>query len=179
MRNEEDRSNHSEDRSQQSAISNQQSDKGYPFWPTHVLNDAMILYALIGVIVTLSVLLPFGLHEKADPLSTPEGIKPEWYFLPMYQALKYVPKVVGVLGIGLFCFGLVIWPFIEQALFRRCGSRRFGTLLGMFTAILMIGLAVLGTLSETTVSVSGTKVHFDLRGVPHLLRDENAKPHDR
>ena len=46
--------------------------------------------------MSLALLAPPHLGEMADPLVTPLGIKPEWYFLPAYQLLKYVPEVVGV-----------------------------------------------------------------------------------
>ena len=37
---------------------------------------------------------------EADPLTTPEHIKPEWYFLFAYAILRAVPnKLGGVLGL--------------------------------------------------------------------------------
>ena len=44
----------------------------------------------------LGLLLPVGIGEPADPLNTPAHVKPEWYFLALYQLLKYIPKVAGV-----------------------------------------------------------------------------------
>jgi len=42
---------------------------------------------------------------------TPDHVKPEWYFLALYQLLKYLPKTIGVLLpiIGLIL--LFLWPF--------------------------------------------------------------------
>ena len=35
-----------------------------------------------------------GLEDPADPLNTPLHVKPEWYFLFLYQLLKVVPDYV-------------------------------------------------------------------------------------
>ena len=45
---------------------------------------------------------------------TPEHVKPEWYFLSLYQLLKYIPKTVGVLLpiIGLLI--VFVWPFLDK-----------------------------------------------------------------
>jgi quinol-cytochrome oxidoreductase complex cytochrome b subunit len=48
--------------------------------------------AFMGLIVLLAGLFPKGLHPPADPFTTPEHIKPEWYFLALYQVLKLVPR---------------------------------------------------------------------------------------
>ena len=71
----------------------------------------------------LAALFPWNLGVKANPFaSAPAGIKPEWYFLFMFQSLKYIPaKIFGmdgeVLGILTFGVGGLIWalvPFIDR-----------------------------------------------------------------
>jgi cytochrome b6 len=40
-------------------------------------------------------IFPWNLGVKADPfVSAPAGIKPEWYFLFMFQTLKLIPSKV-------------------------------------------------------------------------------------
>lgn len=141
---------------------------GHPFWPTHVLDEAIIFFALFGVLITLAVFFPFGLHGEADPLHTPEAIKPEWYFLATYQFLKYVPKVVGVLGVGVFFVAMFFWPFIDELLYRRMGHRRLAPVVGWAVMLVFLTLTLLGRLSETTIHLGPTAVHFDFHGVPHL-----------
>lgn len=140
----------------------------HPFWPTHVLDEMMIAYALIALLLGLAVFRPFGLHAPADPLHTPESIKPEWYFLAMYQFLKYVPKVVGVLTIGAFFVCMLAWPVIDGWLHRRLGHRRVSTFVGWMVLVVVCLLTLLGRISEETVEVFGTSVHFDYLGLPHL-----------
>ncbi|MBC8870261.1 MAG: cytochrome bc complex cytochrome b subunit [Planctomycetes bacterium] len=100
-----------------------------PFVPHFLLRDMVGWYLALGILAALAALFPWELGEKADPFaSSPEGIKPEWYFLFMFQTLKELPhhvfgidgKVFGVLFFG-FC-GLVVLavPFLDLgATFRR------------------------------------------------------------
>ena len=56
--------------------------------------------SLLAILAALAALFPWELGEKAEPFSSaPEGIKPEWYFLFMFQALKQLPPhIMGVEG---------------------------------------------------------------------------------
>ena len=62
-------------------------------------------YVVVGIVIlalvvgTLGMLFPVGLGAPADPLDTPLHVKPEWYFLALYQLLKYVPSsILGIEG---------------------------------------------------------------------------------
>jgi ubiquinol-cytochrome c reductase cytochrome b subunit len=72
------------------------------------------LLALALVVGGLGLFFPVGLEEPADPMITPAHVKPEWYFLALYQLLKYIPKTTGAL-IPVFLLGLIIfWPFLDR-----------------------------------------------------------------
>jgi quinol-cytochrome oxidoreductase complex cytochrome b subunit len=144
----------------------EEEEAGHRFWPTHVLDQVIIFYLLGGVLITLAILLPFRLHEPADPLRTPEGIKPEWYFLPMYQALKYVPKVVGIALTTLGGILLLVWPFLDRVLDSWKGPRAYRRV-GAVALLLVLVLGVLGWASEQTFTVGGRKYAVDMLGIPH------------
>ena len=84
-------------------------DDPIPFWPDHALNE---IYVALGVVLILVIigllgqLHPVGLEEPADALNTPEHAKPEWYFLALYQLLKFVPP--SILGIEGPVFAVVV-----------------------------------------------------------------------
>ena len=60
-----------------------------PFVPHFLLRDMVGWYLALGILAALAALFPWELGQKADPFgSAPEGIKPEWYFLFMFQTLK-------------------------------------------------------------------------------------------
>ena len=48
---------------------------------------------LLAILVVLASVFPAGLEEEANPLETPAHIKPEWYFLAVYELLKHVPRL--------------------------------------------------------------------------------------
>lgn len=94
------------------------------FVPNFLLRDLIGWILAIGVLAALAALFPWELGEKADPFApAPAGIKPEWYFLFMFQTLKYVPaKIMGLDGevLAIMAFNLValllfIVPFIDRS----------------------------------------------------------------
>jgi quinol-cytochrome oxidoreductase complex cytochrome b subunit len=86
-----------------------------PFFPNFVLRDMLLWLIVLNLLAVLAVAFPWELGHKVDTLaSAPAGIKPEWYFLFMYQALKFFPaKLLGldgeVVGIGLFGLAGLLW----------------------------------------------------------------------
>ncbi len=95
----------------------------YSFIPDFLLRDLMGWYFALGVLAALAALFPWDLGVKADPFAaTPAGIRPEWYFLFLFQTLKVIPgRVLGIEGeqMGLLMFGLAgaLWlmvPFLDR-----------------------------------------------------------------
>ena len=93
-----------------------------PFVPHFLVRDMVGWYLALGILAVLAAMFPWELGTKADPfLETPKGIKPEWYFLFMFQTLKWVPaEVLGIeqdaLVVLFFgCVGLVVLlvPFLD------------------------------------------------------------------
>jgi cytochrome b6 len=122
-----------------------------PFFPNFMLRDVIGWYAALGVLGALAAIFPWELGMKADPFaSAPAGIRPEWYFLFMFQTLKLLPaKLLFLEGefAGMVAFGVAaaLWiavPFIDhKAGFSRVG--RFFTGLGIFALGYMITMSLL------------------------------------
>lgn len=53
---------------------------------------------------------PAPLGDAADALATPANVKPEWYFLALYQLLQVMPERIGVLLPGMVGGALVLLP---------------------------------------------------------------------
>ncbi len=146
-----------------------------PFFPQHVLKEGVVLFVLLGVLVTLSVLMPFDLGEKADPLMTPYAIKPEWYFLPMYHVLKYFPKLVGIFIVSLAPLFLILWPFLDRSKERNPLKRPFSVGFGILVLLSLLIFGTLGYLSETKKTFFGQEYEFDIYGIPHSASQETGK----
>ncbi len=93
------------------------------FFPNFMLRELMAWYVALGVLGVLAALVPWELGTKADPFaSAPAGIRPEWYFLFMFQTLKLLPAKVWFIDgevLGVLAFGVagVLWlllPFFDR-----------------------------------------------------------------
>lgn len=149
-------------------------ERGVPFWPVHMAKEACVALACFGLLFTLSVFSPWEIGEPANPLETPEGIKPEWYFLPTYQLLKYFSgptgKFLGILVSGVPFVLLFAWPFLERNPHRHPRKRKWFVRLGYLAIALALGFGVLGHCSENTYRFGGVAVEFDMYGVPHIKK---------
>ena len=93
------------------------------FFPNFLMRDLMGWLAALAILSAMAALNPAHLGEKADPFAAaPAGIRPEWYFMFMFQTLKYLPsQILGVDGdlIGIGAFGVVglillLVPFLDR-----------------------------------------------------------------
>lgn len=152
-------------------------ESGIPFYPVHAAKEAAVVVLLLAVLVTLSVVSPWEIGEPADPLSTPEHIKPEWYFLPSYQLLKYFEGPYGAI-VGIFACSvpfvlLFLWPFLDRGKHRHPRKRPVAVGIGLFGLLAALFLGYLGHISETEQAFFGQRYHIDLLGWPHPI-DEDA-----
>ena len=149
--------------------------KSIPFFPHHALKEGIVFFILMGILITLSVFLPFELGEKADPLSTPHAIKPEWYFLSMYQVLKYLPKLPGIFVISLAPLFLLIWPFLDKSKHRHPFKRPVSMTIGVLVVFSLLFFGFLADFSETKKHIFGKTYEFDIYGWPHLISEETPE----
>lgn len=125
--------------------------KEVPFFPNFVLKDSlgwMLILALVGV---LCVFFPWEVGQKADIFGvTPLGIKPEWYFIFMFNTLKIVPAHVLFLEGEILCiFGFMVGgllfmlvPFLDRNATRERKSPFF-TLAGIIILLYIIIMTAL------------------------------------
>jgi cytochrome b6-f complex subunit 4 len=99
------------------AITPEEKENSIPFFPDHVKTEAKVVVGMMVVVLAIAaygMLSPVGLGEPADPMNTPLHVKPEWYFLALYQLLKYIPKTAGVVIPLIAVIMVVLWPFIDR-----------------------------------------------------------------
>jgi len=143
-------------------------------YPDLVFNALALAYLLLGLLLTLAILHPFELGQAADPLTEPEVIKPEWYFLAFYQFVNYLPRS---LGSGLVFLGLLLLfllPFVSSPLPAKV-RRRLLPALGSVFVVFYLLLTLIGYLAETERTLFGHRYRFDTRGIPHRV-EASAQP---
>jgi ubiquinol-cytochrome c reductase cytochrome b subunit len=142
-----------------------------PFFPHDVVHHAIIVVGVMCVFAAVVFWAPSVFmmpEEPADPMNTPAHIKPEWYFLPMYQALKLFPsdifgeygKMLGVMAQGVAGFLLVVLPFLDRGKEKNPLKRMafFTCSLAIILFILMLGFC--GKYDDAGTRIIGASVGF-------------------
>lgn len=126
------------------------------FFPNFLMRDLIGWIVAIGVLAALAALFPWELGVKADPFaSAPAGIKPEWYFLFMFQTLKYIPakiwmfegEVIGILFFTLAGAVLFVIPFINRSPEKYPRRRLLFTVVGVIALLYIVVMTVVGYLA--------------------------------
>jgi cytochrome b6 len=126
-----------------------------PFFPHYVLHDLMWWYVALAVLAALALFSPWELGKKADAFApVPAGIRPEWYFLAMFQVLKMLParilgvegEMLGVLGFGLAALVLLLLPFLDRGA-AEGQSSRLVTIGGVIALAYMFVFTIYGYLA--------------------------------
>jgi cytochrome b6 len=129
--------------------------KRMKFFPNFFLRDLIGWILAIGALAALAALFPWELGEKADPFSpAPAGIRPEWYFLFMFQTLKYIPARIlafdgEIIGILVFMIGGLVWlmvPFLDRSQDGRKRKPIF-TLVGAMIVLYIVTMTIVGYLA--------------------------------
>jgi quinol-cytochrome oxidoreductase complex cytochrome b subunit len=119
-------------------------EKLMPFFPDYILDELIVWFVMLALLVCLASVFPAGLDDKADALSTPAHIKPEWYFLFLYEVLKHVPRIVGVITPAIALAVVALLPFLDRNPEVRARRRPLAMLLGIVCVAGIIGLTIWG-----------------------------------
>ena len=115
-----------------------------PFYPRQVIIDGIFALAIIGVLALLAKNIPFDLGPKADPADTHYIPRPEWYYIPIFQWLKYWPGSLSFIGIvvipGIVAFLFASLPFIDRRMERRPWKRPVAVGCYVFVFLALFGL---------------------------------------
>ena len=126
-----------------------------PFFPNFLLHELRAWYIVLAILGALAAFFPWELGVKADPFaSAPAGIRPEWYFMFMFETLKFLPakigpiagELVGVLGFGLAGLVWTFLPFFDRESHGR-GTRWIAGA-GVFALTYIIAMTMYGYLAK-------------------------------
>jgi cytochrome b6 len=134
-----------------------------PFVPHFLLRDLFGWVVALGALAALAALFPWELGEKADPFAPAfADIKPEWYFMFMFQTLKVVPggqvlgmenEVWAILAFGALGLGALAIPFLDRAPGRVALARAL-TVLGAALLAFMAVMTAIGYRAAWPVAVT-------------------------
>ncbi len=115
-----------------------------PFFPDHFISQATAMLWIICLISILTIFSPAGLETKANPFSTPIGVKPEWYLLFLYALLRFVPPILGVLVLLAGGILLTLLPFLDKNREVKPSRRKFAIVVCVLLSISIMALSFVG-----------------------------------
>jgi quinol-cytochrome oxidoreductase complex cytochrome b subunit len=114
----------------------------FNFFPDHLYTELILGLVLMIFLSALATILPATLGQRADPLVTPDEIKPEWWFYVTFRWLKLFGPTFAVLSMGFIVFVMFIWPWIDAWFRRVAGWEEASVHIGIVAVCLIIGLTV-------------------------------------
>ncbi|MGH9352824.1 MAG: cytochrome b N-terminal domain-containing protein, partial [Terriglobia bacterium] len=116
------------------------------FYPTQVVLDAAFALLLIIMLALLAHFIPKGLGPSVNPADTAFIPRPEWYYRPLFQWLKYWEGPLVIIGIlvipGIIAALFVGLPFYDRRPERRPLRRPIavGTFCFVLGALIVLGI---------------------------------------
>ena len=109
--------------------------EGVSFFPYAVFKDTLVAFLILAALCFLAWHFGAPLEDLADPTDTTYNPRPEWYFLFLFQALKFFPgkleAVAAILIPGAGLGILMLVPFLDRGPGRHPLDRKFWTGLGL------------------------------------------------
>ncbi len=122
------------------------------FFPEQVFKDTVAIFTAFAILFTMAVVVKVPLERLADPTDTSYIPRPEWYFLFLFQTLKFFNGPMEVVGSivlpTIAIMGLFVIPFIDRGVLTRVRQRT--------TAMGVLAFAVLGWSALTAAAIATT-----------------------
>jgi ubiquinol-cytochrome c reductase cytochrome b subunit len=121
--------------------------KGVKFWPDIIYKDLLVSFALFILLVGLAIFVGVANEPPADPSDSSYIPRPEWYFLFLFELLKYFPGQIEWIGTTVLptiaVLALLLLPFYDRSPFRHWRKRRLGVTIMSVVVIGMVALTIM------------------------------------
>lgn len=125
--------------------------QGVKFYPDIIYKDLLVSFALFMLLVGLAIHVGVKPEPPADPSDSAYIPRPEWYFLFLFQMLKYFPGQLEWIGTvilpGIAVLALFLLPFYDRSPFRHWKKRKVAV--GVMSAI-VVGIVALTIVAAVT-----------------------------
>jgi ubiquinol-cytochrome c reductase cytochrome b subunit len=128
------------------------SSSEYRFFPDIIYKDLLVSFGLFALLLGLAIFIGVANEPPADPNDSSYVPRPEWYFLWLFEMLKYFPGAIEWLGTavipGILVLALLLLPFYDRRPIRYWRKRP--------VAITAMALGVTGIVALTLMAVVST-----------------------
>lgn len=119
---------------------------GKRFWPDIIYKDLIVSFALLLLLIGFAAFVGVEWEPRADPSDSSYVPRPEWYFLFLFEFLKFIPGKIEWVGTtlipGLAVGALLALPFIDRSPKRHWKNRIFGVTIMTLVVIGIVGLTI-------------------------------------
>jgi mono/diheme cytochrome c family protein len=133
--------------------------KGVKFYPDVIYKDLVIAFAIFLLLVGLAAFVGVANEPKADPSDSAYIPRPEWYFLFLFEMLKYFPGQIEWVGTtiipGIAVLVLFLLPFIDRNPSRHWSKRRLGISIMTVIVLGMVYLTVQAVMTTPAQEETG------------------------
>jgi mono/diheme cytochrome c family protein len=134
--------------------------KGGKFFPDVIYKDTLMMFAIFIVLLMLATFLGVANEPKADPSDSAYIPRPEWYFLFLFEMLKFFPgsiEWIGTFVIPTIAVALLfLLPFIDRNPYRHFSKRRLAISIMTVIVLGMVALTIRAVITTPAQAESGT-----------------------
>ena len=128
-----------------------EKEEGVKFYPDIIYKDLLVAFGIFLLLVGLAIFVGVAAEPPADPSDSSYIPRPEWYFLFLFQMLKYFPGQLEWVGTVIIptigVLALLLLPFYDRSPFRHWKKRKVAS--GIMVLI-VIGIIVLTVVAAVT-----------------------------
>ncbi len=125
--------------------------KGVKFFPDIIYKDTIVAFAIFILLVALAMFVGVPGEPPADPSDSSYVPRPEWYFLFLFEMLKFFPGQIEFIGTavipGLAVVLLLLLPLFDRTAKRHPRSRPVATIIMSVIVLGIIGLTIRAVLT--------------------------------
>jgi len=144
----------------------QEKEKGVKFYPDIIYKDLLVSFGIFLLLLGLAIFVGVAAEPPADPSDSAYIPRPEWYFLFLFEMLKYFPGQLEWVGTVIIptiaVLALFLLPFYDRSPLRYWKKRKVATAIMSLIVIAMVGLTIQAAVTtppqeETTVATTITE----------------------
>jgi mono/diheme cytochrome c family protein len=129
----------------------QEKERGYKFWPDVIYKDLLASFAIFLLLIGLAIFIGVAAEPPADPNDATYIPRPEWYFLFLFEMLKFFPGQIEWIGTFLIptiaILALFLLPFYDRSPFRHWKKRKLAVFI---MSVIVVGIVALTIMAAVT-----------------------------
>jgi mono/diheme cytochrome c family protein len=143
----------------------QEKEQGVKFYPDIIYKDLLVSFGIFLLLIGLAIYVGVAAEPPADPSDSSYIPRPEWYFLFLFQMLKYFPGQIEWVGTVIIptiaVLALLLLPFYDRSPYRHWKKRKLAVGIMSLVVVAIVALTIVGATTtppqeETSIATTIT-----------------------